>query len=125
MDVISIPLIVAEVVGLAMIIGGILLFPTARRLGGYLEVLIEEKRLTLTEDKRVKELGAGPQVERLERELAETREELGRVAERQASMESALKNPTKRACCRGSARPRPAVKLAYPVAFPIFGPCTL
>jgi hypothetical protein len=87
MDVLSIPLIVAEVLGLAMIIGGILLFPTARRLGRYLEVLIEEKRLTLQEKKRAGALGAGAEVERLERELMETREALARLAERQAALE--------------------------------------
>ena len=82
MDIISIPLIVGEVVALGLIITGVLLFPTSRRLGRYLEVLIEEKR--------AKGVGRGGEVERLERELRETREELARVAARQASMESML-----------------------------------
>ena len=82
MDVITIPLIVGEVVALGLIITGVLLFPTSRRLGRYLELLIEEKR--------GKVLGASQEVERLERELSDTREELARLAERQARMESAL-----------------------------------
>lgn len=87
MDVITIPLIVGEVVALGLIITGVLLFPTSRRLGRYLEVLIEEKR--------TKAVGAPAEVERLERELRDTREELARVAERQARMESMLGSPDK------------------------------
>ena len=82
MDVITIPLIVGNVIALGMIIGGVLLFPTTRRLGRYLEVLIEEKR--------AKGVGMGKHVERLERELKDTQDELARLAERQAFMEAML-----------------------------------
>jgi hypothetical protein len=82
MDIISIPLIVAEVIGLGMIIGGILLFPTSRRLGRYLEVLIEEKRN--------KGVGMADEVRRLERELRETQAEVARLSERQGFTESLL-----------------------------------
>ena len=61
MDVITLPLIVGEVIAFGMIIGGILLFPTSRRLGRYLEVLIEEKRN--------KGVGMADDVRRLEQEL--------------------------------------------------------
>lgn len=81
MDVLSIPMIVGNVIAFGMIVGGVLLFPTARRLGRYLEVLIEEKR---------RGIGAAAQVEHLELELKQTREELARLAERQASVESRL-----------------------------------
>ena len=82
MDVLSVPLIVAEVIGLGMIIGGILLFPTSRRLGRYLEVLIEEKRN--------KGVGIADEVRRLERELRETQAEVARLSERQGFTESLL-----------------------------------
>lgn len=65
-----------------MIIGGILLFPTSRRLGRYLEVLIEEKR-----DKGV---GMVDEVRRLEQELRETQAEVARLSERQAFTGSLL-----------------------------------
>jgi hypothetical protein len=82
MDVITLPLIIAEVIGLGMIIGGILLFPTSRRLGRYLEVLIEEKR--------GKGIGMAAEVQRLERELRETQAEVARLSERQAFTDSML-----------------------------------
>jgi hypothetical protein len=81
MDVISIPMIVGNVIAFGMIVGGVLLFPTARRLGRYLEVLIEEKR---------RDIGAAAQVEQLERELKQTQEELTRLAERQSATERLL-----------------------------------
>lgn len=82
MDVISLPLILGEVIGLGMLIGGILLFPASRRLGRYLEVLIEEKR--------GKGIGLAEEVQRLERELRETQAQVARLSERQAATESAL-----------------------------------
>ena len=82
MDVITLPLIIAEVIGLGMIIGGILLFPTSRRLGRYLEVLIEEKRRNGA--------GVADEVKRLERELRETQAEVARLSERHAVAEQRL-----------------------------------
>jgi hypothetical protein len=81
-DFVSIPVIVGYVIITGMTIGGILAFPTARRLGRYLEVLIEEKR--------GKGVGMGEHVERLERELRDTQAELARTTERQAFLESLL-----------------------------------
>ena len=51
-----------------MIVGGVLLLPTSRRLGRYLEVLIEEKR--------GKGIGMAGEVKRLERELRGTQVEV-------------------------------------------------
>lgn len=82
MDILSIPLIIGEVIALGMLIGGVLLFPTSRRLGRYLEVLIEEKR--------GKGAVMAEEVKRLERELRETQAEVARLSERQASTESRL-----------------------------------
>jgi hypothetical protein len=82
MDVVTLPLIIGEVIAFGMIIGGILLFPTSRRLGRYLEVLIEEKR--------AKGVGMADEVKRLERELRETQAEVARLSERQARTESRL-----------------------------------
>lgn len=82
MEVISLPIIIANIIALGMIITGVLLFPTSRRLGRYLEVLIEEKR--------GKGGGTGDEVQLLQRELHETRAELARLSERQAFTESLL-----------------------------------
>lgn len=82
MEVLTLPLIIGNVIGLGMIIGGILLFPTTRRLGRYLEVLIEEKR--------GKNAGLPDEVQRLRRELDDTRAELAQLSQRQAFTESLL-----------------------------------
>ncbi len=82
MDVITLPLIIGEVIAFGVIIGGILLFPTSRRLGRYLEVLIEEKRRN--------GVGMADEVKRLERELRETQAEVARLSERQAVAEQRL-----------------------------------
>lgn len=82
MDVVTIPMIVGYILMTGMTIGGILLFPTARRLGHYLEMLIKEKRR--------KGVGMGEQVERLERELRDTQAELARTTEPQGFLESLL-----------------------------------
>ncbi|HEX6750132.1 MAG TPA: hypothetical protein VF092_22750 [Longimicrobium sp.] len=71
----------AEVMALAIIVGGVLMFPTARRMGRYVEMLIEERRNRLNPPKDVQEL-----TEELER----TREELARLNERQAFVEALL-----------------------------------
>lgn len=82
MEVITLPLIIGQVIAFGMIVGGVLLFPTSRRLGRYLEALIEEKR--------GRGVGMADEVQRLRGELDETRAELARLAERQAFTESLL-----------------------------------
>jgi len=66
-----------------MVVGGRLLFPTARRLPDYLERLLKERqnasKLTV-------------QLETLTSELAATREELARVSERQQFVEALLED---------------------------------
>lgn len=86
MEVLTLPLIIGNVIGLGMIIGGILLFPTTRRLGRYLEVLIEEKR--------GKNAALPDEVQRLQRELDETRAEFAQLSQRQAFTESLLAERT-------------------------------
>jgi hypothetical protein len=82
MEVITLPLIIGQVIAFGMLVGGVLLFPTSRRLGRYLEVLIEEKR--------GKGIGMAEEVKRLERELRETQAEVARLSERQAFTDSLL-----------------------------------
>ena len=81
MDPVILTAAVANLIALGMITGAVLLFPTARRLGVYLEVLIEERR---------KGAPAAGQVARLEEELRRTQEELHSVKERQRFVEALL-----------------------------------
>ena len=81
MDPVILTAAVANLIALGMITGAVLLFPTARRLGVYLEVLIEERR---------KGMAPAGQIARLEEELRKTQEELRSVRERQQFVEALL-----------------------------------
>ena len=81
MDPVILTAAVANLIALGMITGAVLLFPTARRLGVYLEVLIEERR---------KGTPSADQIGRLEAELRNTQEELRVVKEHQEFLEALL-----------------------------------
>jgi hypothetical protein len=81
MDPVILTAAVANLIALGMITGAVLLFPTARRLGVYLEVLIEERR---------KSAPSTSQMARLEEELRKTQEEVRSMRERQQFVEALL-----------------------------------
>jgi hypothetical protein len=98
MDPVVFTAAVANLIALGMITGAVLLFPTARRLGVYLEVLIEERR---------KGTPSTGQIARLEAELRKTQEELRVMSERQQFVEALLEEKADVvALPQGSASPR-------------------
>jgi hypothetical protein len=98
MDPVILTAAVANLIALGMISGAVLLFPTARRLGVYLEVLIEERR---------KGAPSSGQIARLEEELRKTQEELRAVRERQQFVEALLEEKTDAvALSQGSSPPQ-------------------
>ena len=85
MDLDLVPIIVGNVAALGLIIGGILMYPTTRRFGTYLDMLIEERRR--------KSLPAPKDLEEVEAELLRTQEELAQLKERQEFIEALLTGP--------------------------------
>ena len=81
MDTSMIPIMAANVLSLAIIVGGVLMFPTARRVAKYVDMLIEERRSRMNPPK---------DVAMLEEELERAKEELARLGERQAFVEALL-----------------------------------
>ena len=77
-----VPIMAANVVSLALIIGAVLMYPTSRRFGTYLDMLIEERRR--------KTLPAPKDLEEMEAELLRTQEELAQLRERQEFVEALL-----------------------------------
>ncbi len=82
MDPALVPIMAANVVSLALIVGAVLMYPTSRRFGTYLDMLIEERRR--------KTLPAPKDLEEVEAELVRTQEELAQLKERQEFIESLL-----------------------------------
>ncbi|HEX9938109.1 MAG TPA: hypothetical protein VGB15_13335 [Longimicrobium sp.] len=82
MDPSLVPIMAGNVVALALIVGGILMYPTTKRFGTYLDMLIEERRR--------KSLPAPKDLEEMEAELLRTQEELAQLRERQEFVEALL-----------------------------------
>lgn len=81
MDLDLVPIIVGNVAALGLIIGGILMYPTTRRFGTYLDMLIEERRRKTLPPKNLEDVEA---------ELLRTQEELALLKERQEFVEALL-----------------------------------
>lgn len=81
MDLDLVPIIVGNVAALGLIIGGILMYPTTRRFGTYLDMLIEERRRKTLPPKNLEDVEA---------ELLRTQEELAQLRERQEFVEALL-----------------------------------
>ena len=82
MDLDFVAIMAGNVAALGLIIGGILIYPTTRRFGKYLDMLIEERRQ--------KTLPAPKDLEEMEAELLRTQEELAQLRERQEFLEALL-----------------------------------